>query len=91
MDEALVHAGPGHLETGWMSASHVIVRALEPYREAAGPGDEISMAWMAALDEVGRESPPIRLRLSGVTLSPSAVMAQWEPVDDASWELMRVL
>lgn len=45
MDEALVHAGPGHLETGRVGASHVTVRALETYREAAGPGDEINRAW----------------------------------------------
>ena len=34
MDEALIHAGAGHFETGSTDASHVTVRALEPYREA---------------------------------------------------------
>ncbi|MFC7361696.1 hypothetical protein [Nocardioides astragali] len=91
MDEALVHAGPGHFETGRADASHFTVRALEPYREAASPADEISAAWVAALEHVGRESPPIRLRLTGVTLSVSAVMVQAEPVDEAPWELMRRL
>lgn len=91
MDEALVHAGPGHFETGRADASHFTVRALEPYREAASPADEISAAWVTALEQVGRESPPIRLRLTGVTLSVSAVMVQAEPLDDAPWELMRRL
>ena len=91
MNEALVHAGPGHFETGRTDASHFTVRALEPYREAASPADEISEAWTAALEQVGRESPPIRLRLTGVTLSISAVMVQAEPLDDAPWELMRRL
>ena len=91
MNEALVHAGPGHFETGSADASHFTVRALEPYREAASHADEISAAWIAALETVGRESPPIRLRLTGVTLSVSAVMVQAEPLDDGPWELMRRL
>ena len=91
MAEALVHAGTGHFETGRTDASHVTVRALEPYRDAAGPADQLSKDWIAALDEVGRESPPIRLRLTGVTLTASTVMVQAEPVDDEPWELMRRL
>ena len=91
MDEALTHAGPGHFETGGPDASHLTVRALEPYREAAGPADEICAEWIAALEQVGHESPPIRLRLTGVTLSTAGVMAQAEPLDDAPWELMRRL
>ena len=91
MAEALFHTGPGHFDTGRADASHLTVRALEPYREAAGPADEISGRWIAALHQVGRESPPIRLRLTGVTLSVSAVMVQAEPLDDAPWELMRRL
>lgn len=91
MDAALVHAGPGHFETGRRDASHLTVRALEPYREAASPADEISKDWIVALDEVGQELPPVRLRLTGVTLTASAVMVQAEPVDDAPWELMRRL
>ncbi len=69
MNEALAYAGPGHFETGRVDASHVTVRALEPYREAASVTDKISNAWIAAVDEVARESAPIRLRLTGVTLS----------------------
>lgn len=38
-----------------------------------------------------RESPPIRLRLTGATLSVSGVMVQAEPADAAPWELMRRL
>jgi hypothetical protein len=33
MREASAFAGPGHFETGRSDASHVTVRALEPYRE----------------------------------------------------------
>lgn len=91
MHEALTYAGDGHFETGRSDASHVTVRALEPYREAASPEDPIADAWVAAMDEASRESPPIRLRLTGVTLSISAVMVQAEPVGDEPWELMRRL
>ena len=91
MSEALTFAGPGHFETGRSDASHVTVRALEPYREAASPEDRITDDWVAALDDVGRRSPPIRLRLTGVTLSTSGVMVQAEPVDNEPWELMRRL
>lgn len=91
MEEAQVHAGPGHFETGRLDASHVTVRALEPYREAAAATDAIAGEWVAALGEVGRESAPITLRLTGVTLSVSGVMVQAEPVDDAPWELMQRL
>jgi hypothetical protein len=91
MREASDFAGSGHFETGRPDASHVTVRALEPYREAASPGDLVTDGWVAALDEVGRESPPVRLRLTGVTLSTSAVMVTAEPVDDGPWELMRRL
>jgi hypothetical protein len=91
MGEALAHAGPGHFETGRPDASHVTVRALEPYREAASVTEPITDEWLAAIEEVGRESPPMRLRLTGVTLSVSGVMVQAEPVGDEPWELMRRL
>ena len=91
MAEALAHTGPGHFETGRSDASHLTVRALEPYREAASATDGVSGQWVAALDEVGRASAPVTLRLTGVTLTVSGVMVQAEPVGDAPWELMRRL
>ena len=91
MDEVLVHAGPGHFETGRSDASHITVRALEPYREAASAADEVTDEWITALEEVGRTTAPVTLRLTGVTLTVSGVMVQAEPVDDAPWELMRRL
>ena len=91
MDEALVHAGLGHFETGRSDASHITVRALEPYREAASPTEDVTGQWVAALDEVGRTSAPVTLRLTGVTLTVSGVMVQAEPVGEGPWELMRRL
>lgn len=91
MAQALVHAGPGHFETGRPDASHVTVRALEPYRGAASATDQITEQWITALDEVGRTTAPVTLRLTGVTLTVGGVMVQGEPVDDGPWELMRRL
>ncbi|MCP3421351.1 hypothetical protein [Nocardioides pinisoli] len=91
MDEAVTCAGPGHFETGRQDASHFTVRALEPYRAAASAHEPVTDGWISSLEDVGRESPPVRLRLTGVTLSVGGVMVQAEPVDDGPWELMRRL
>ena len=91
MREALVHAGPSHFLTGRPDCSHVTVRALEPYREAAGPGDPVAAEWGAAMAEAARDTAPLRLRLTGVTLSTSTVMARLEPVGQAPWAFMRRL
>ena len=91
MAEAVVHAGPGHVETGRSDANHLTVRALEPYREAASPTDDATAQWLAAMAEVGRASAPVALRLTGVTLTVGGVMVQAEPLDDRPWELMRRL
>lgn len=55
------------------------------------PPTRSARTWGAALDVVGRQSRPIRLRLTGVTLTASTVMVQAERVDDDPWELMRRL
>jgi hypothetical protein len=91
MREALVHTGPGHFRTGSLASSHFTVRALEPYREAARPDDAVTAEWAAALDTAAGASAPVRLLLTGVTLTTSTVMVQAEPVGDGAWALMRRL
>lgn len=91
MREALVHAGPGHFLTGRLDSSHLTVRALEPYRDAAAPTDAITSDWLAALERAARRTPPLELRLTGVTLTRGGVMAQLEAVDDEPWAFMRRL
>lgn len=91
MREALVHAGPGHFLTGRPDSSHLTVRALEPYREAAAPTDAVTADWLAALERAARDTPALRLRLTGVTLTRSGIMAQLETVDDEPWAFMRRL
>lgn len=91
MREALVHAGPGHFLTGRPDSSHVTVRALEPYRDAAAPTDAVTSDWLAALVRAARSTPPLEFRLTGVTLTRGGVMAQLETVDDEPWAFMHRL
>jgi hypothetical protein len=91
MHEALVHAGPGHFLTGRPDSSHLTVRALEPYRDAASPHDAVTADWLAALERAARCTPPLELQLTGVTLARGGVMAQIGTVDDEPWAFMRRL
>jgi len=91
MREACELAGPGHFLTGRADASHVTVRALEPYRDAAGPTDDATTAWVDAMRKAAATTPPLRLHLTGVTLTTGSVMAQLEPLDEGPWTFMRHL
>ncbi|WP_323095426.1 hypothetical protein [Intrasporangium sp. YIM S08009] len=91
MTQACDFAGPGHFLTGRADASHVTVRALEPYREAAEPTDEGTTAWANAMRTAAEATPPLRLNLTGLTLTTGSVMAQLEPVDEAPWTFMSTL
>ena len=91
MTQACAFAGPGHFLTGRLDASHVTIRALEPYRDAAHPAEACSVAWASAMREAARDTAPLRLHLTGVTLAVGSVMAQLEPADDAPWAFMERL
>lgn len=91
MREAITPAGHGHFLTGRLDTSHLTVRALEPYRDAAAPTDPVTGDWIAALSRAAAATPPLRFRLTGVTLTTVSVMAQVEPLDDEPWQFMRRL
>jgi hypothetical protein len=91
MGAALAHTGPGHFLTGRPDVVHFTVRALEPYRHAAALDDPVSAEWIAALERAACATAPLRVRLTGVTLTRGSVMAQVETTDDAPWEFMRRL
>lgn len=91
MARAVELAGPGHFLTGRADASHVTVRALETYREAARPDEPDARAWASAMRSAAAVTPPLRLELTGVTLTSGSVMVQLEPVDDAPWVFMETL
>lgn len=91
MREAIALAGQGHFLTGRLDTSHLTVRALEPYRDAAAPTDPVTGDWVAALGRAAAATPPLPFRLTGVTLTTVSVMAQVEPLDDEPWRFMRRL
>lgn len=91
MTQACSFAGSGHFLTGRVDASHVTIRALEAYREAAHPAEACSDRWASAMRDAARDTAPLRLHLTGVTLAPGSVMAQLEPADDAPWSFMKRL
>jgi hypothetical protein len=91
MTQACALAGPGHFLTGRADASHVTVRALEAYRDAAHPAAAVSGKWASAIRVAAAATPPLQLRLTGITLTSGSVMAQLEPVDDAPWAFMERL
>lgn len=88
MLEAVGHAGAKHFRTGRLDASHLTIRSLEPYREAASPDDPISRTWAAAMARAARATAPLQFRLTGVTLSKSGVLAQVEALDELPWRFM---
>lgn len=91
MRAGLRHAGPGHFLTGRPDTSHLTVRALEPYREAASPEEHVATEWLAALRRAAAATPELRFRLTGLTLTRVSVMAQVEPRDDEPWRFTRRL
>ena len=91
MGEALEHAGPGHLQTGARGSAHLTVRALEPRQPDRAPTDDVAIEWVRVLREVCAGTAPLRLRFTGVTLTPGTVMAQVEAEDDAAWSFMEEL
>jgi hypothetical protein len=68
-------AGPGHFQTGRAGSAHVTVRALELYRERI-PGDDPAISRYArALRAAAARTPPIRMVITGLTLTPAGVLA----------------
>jgi hypothetical protein len=91
MRDSLQWAGGGHFVTGREDSVHLTIRALEPYREAAAPTDEIVGRWRAAIDRACAAVPPLELAVTGVTLSSAGVMAQVEPSGAGPWQFMERL
>ena len=80
--EAQAAAGGGHWPSGDADLVHFTVRTLEPHRTVV-PKDDVALGlYVAALRRAGRG--PIRLRLTGVTLTTSGVMACAIPADHAA-------
>lgn len=80
--DAQVAAGGGHWPSGDADLVHFTVRTLETHRAAIPKDDGALRRYVTALRRSGRG--PIRLRLTGLTLTSSGVMACACPVDTAA-------
>ncbi|MBB2893301.1 hypothetical protein [Flexivirga oryzae] len=88
LTELVEYAGPGHFMTGRPEASHITVRALEPYRQAADKDDLIVGDWVDAMKRTAADTPTCELTCTGLTLTTGGVLAQLEPHDATPWELL---
>lgn len=87
-EECMAVAGPGHWWTGLPDAVHMTLRALEKFRESAAATDPAIHRYGRALERVCAETPPLEFALTGLTLTPSSIMACAVPLSDAADSLM---
>jgi hypothetical protein len=82
--EAMRIAGSRHWPTGAPQAAHFTVRAIQVHRSQVAPNDPLEGRCAAALHRAATGARPVRLRLSGLTLTPSGVMVCAVPQDIAA-------
>jgi len=82
--EAAAAAGGGHWPTGSAATVHVTVLPLEPYREKVPDSDPKVVRYATGLRAAAARCGPVRLRFTGVSLSPVGVLAAAWPVDGAA-------
>ena len=83
-DQAIALTGPGHWRTGAPAAVHFTVRAIEAHRVDVPPADPVTSRASAAMARAAAAATTVRFRLSGLTLTPSGVMACAYPDDGAA-------
>lgn len=83
--------GDEHWPTGAAEAVHFTVRAVEVHRSVVPAGDPLVARCAAALGRAAAGAQPVRLRLAGLTLTPSGVMACAFPEDGAADDFARRL
>lgn len=82
--------GDHHWLAGAITRSHLTLRAgLEPYRSTVPPADPLLTRYAAALRTATAGSGPIRFTVTGLTLTPTSVMACATPADTAADDLAR--
>jgi hypothetical protein len=82
--EAMAAAGPGHWPTGAPAGVHLTVRAIQAHRVDIPPADPVASRAAAAMARAAAAAATVRFRLSGLTLTPSGVMACAYPDDGAA-------
>jgi len=79
--EASSHAGPGQWLTGARGSSHLTVTYLERAWREVDPGDEDVRRYAALATALAAGTPPLRWRITGLSLADRGVLAIAEPVD----------
>lgn len=82
--EAVSIAGGPHWPTGAPDAVHFTVRAIQVHRSVVPRDDPLEVRCAAALRRAAAPARPVQLRLDGLTLTPSGVIACALPVDNAA-------
>lgn len=80
--EALPLAGPGQWPTGSPDTVHFTLRSLADYRAEVPDGDPLAARCLAALRTAAAAVDPIRIALTGLSLTPTSVMLRTEPDGD---------
>ncbi|WP_415950941.1 hypothetical protein [Streptomyces sp. KLOTTS4A1] len=89
--EAMAVAGAAHWPTGDAVSSHFTIRTLERHRTHIPAGDEAVERYQAALHAASKQTGAIRLRLTGLTLTPGSVMLCARPMDASIDRFARAL
>jgi hypothetical protein len=76
----------GHWPTGNRESVHFTVRALDVHHATTTIVDPVVQRCALALERAAESCRPIRLRLGGLTLTPSGVMLCAYPIDSAAGE-----
>lgn len=79
-EEAMEYAGPGHWPTGRPVSSHFTVRVLDRFRDDLHPAHPWTDERMGAVARAAGRTGPVRLRVTGLTLTRASVMASAEPI-----------
>jgi hypothetical protein len=90
--QAVEMAGGSHWPTGSTVSAHFTVRSLEAHRTPIAPDDAAIARYGIALRKAaGTISGPIRFAITGLTLTPTSVMACALPLDSAADDLAAAL
>ncbi len=79
-DEAMGSAGAGHWPTGRRVSAHFTVRVLDRFRDDLTPAHPWVEERLTAVRRAAARSGPVRLQLTGLTLTPASVMASAQPI-----------
>ncbi|WP_152360216.1 hypothetical protein [Microlunatus speluncae] len=82
--ELIKLAGPGHFHTGILGSAHLTVRALERFRSEIPEADAAVARYARATRAVASRTAGFPVTITGLTITPSAVLAGVPPAGSGS-------